>query len=132
MADFTVIDLSKYRLERAKEDLTSGINALHNGDFRLGANRAYYAIFHSARAILILEGLDYKKHSAVIASFRQRFVKTGVFSTEISKIIGRAFEIRTEADYEDFFIISKEEVEKQLEDAKHFVNQMEQYLQEKY
>ncbi|MCL2106065.1 MAG: HEPN domain-containing protein [Oscillospiraceae bacterium] len=132
MADYTTIDLSKYRLQRAKEDLSAGINALNNGDFRLGANRAYYAIFHSARAVLILEGLDYKKHSAVIASFRQNFVKTGIFSAEISKIIGRAFEIRTEADYEDFFIISKKDVEKQLKDAERFINQMEAYLNDKY
>jgi len=81
---------------------------------------------------LILEGLDYKKHSAVIANFRLKFVKTGIFNTEISKIIGKAFEIRAEADYEDFFIISKKEVEKQLDNARIFVNQMEAYLKEKY
>ena len=132
MDEFIVIDLSKYRLERAREDLLAGANALNSGDFRVCANRAYYAIFHASRAVLILDGLDFKKHSAVIAHFRLEYVKTGVFSAEMSKILGKAFEIRTEADYEDFFIISKEEVEKQLEDAKHFVNQMEQYLQEKH
>ena len=132
MADFTVNDLSKYRLERAKEDLIAGANALKSGDFRVSANRAYYAIFHASRAMLILKEMDFKKHSAVIAHFRMEYVKTGIFSAELSKILGKAFEIRTEADYEDFFIISKEEVEKQLADAKKFVNAVEEYLKTIY
>jgi len=129
MADFTVADLSKYRLERAKEDLLAGANALSSGDFRVCANRAYYAIFHAARAVLILKGMDFKKHSAVIAHFRMEYVKTGVFSAELSKILGKAFEIRTEADYEDFFIISRTEVEKQLGDANRFVLAAEEYIE---
>jgi len=129
MAEFTLNDLSRYRLERAKEDLKAGTNALESGDFRVSANRAYYAIFHACRAMLVLKELDFKKHSAVIARFRLEYVKTGIFSTELSKILGKAFEIRTEADYEDFFIISKEEVEKQLADANKFVNAVEEYLQ---
>ena len=132
MADFTVFDLSKYRLERAKEDLIAGANALSSGDFRVCANRAYYPIFHASRAALILKGMDFKKHSAVIAHFRLEYVKTGVFNAELSKILGKAFEIRTEADYEDFFIISKEDVEKQLADANTFVDAIEEYLIKAY
>jgi uncharacterized protein (UPF0332 family) len=131
MAEFTVFDLSKYRLERANEDLAAGENALKNGDFRVCANRAYYAIFHAIRALLILDGLDFKKHSAVIAHFRMKYIKTGVFTAEFSKIVGRAFEICTESDYEDFFIISKEDVEKQLSDANKFINEIEKYLKDK-
>jgi len=132
MADYTVADLSKYRLERAKEDIIAGANALSSGDFRVCANRAYYAIFHASRAALILRGLDFKKHSAVIAHFRMEFVKTGIFGADLSKILGKAFEIRAEADYEDFFIISRADVEKQLINANKFVDAVENYLKTKY
>ena len=132
MADKTLIDLSKYRLERAREDLLAGANALNSGDFRVCANRAYYAIFHACRAMLVLRGMDFKKHSAVIAHFRLEYVKTGVFGAELSKILGKAFEIRTEADYEDFFIISREDVEKQLANANTFVDAIEEYLTRTY
>jgi len=132
MADFTVADLSKYRMERAREDLVAGANALNSGDFRVCANRVYYAVFHASRAALILKGLDFKKHSAVIAHFRMEYIKTGVFGADLSKILGKAFEIRTEADYEDFFIISKEEVEKQLANANQFVHAIEEYLKTVY
>ena len=132
MAEFTVADLSKYRLERAREDLVAGANALRSGDFRVCANRAYYAIFHASRAALILKGMDFKKHSAVITHFRMEYIKTGVFGAELSKILGKAFEIRTEADYEDFFIISRDDVEKQLAGANKFVNAIADYLKTVY
>ena len=56
------------------------------------------------------------------------YVKTGIFSAELSKILGKAFEIRTEADYEDFFIISRSDVEQQLANANKFVHEIEKYL----
>jgi len=132
MAEYSLIDLSKYRIERAKEDWTAGENALNCNDLRTCVNRTYYAIFHATRAVLILKGVDFKKHSAVIAHFRMEYVKTGIFDVELSKILGRAFEIRTEADYEDFFIISKEDAEKQLSNARKYIAEIEQYLEMQY
>ena len=39
------------------------------------------------------------------------------------------FELRTESDYSDFFVISKEEIEKQIEDAAFFVSEIDHYLE---
>jgi len=43
---------------------------------------------------LLKEGLDFSKHSGVIASIHQRFVKTGKLSKEQGKDLNWLFEIR--------------------------------------
>ena len=92
------------------------------------ANRSYYAIYHAIRAVLALDGIDMKKHSGTIGEFRKLYVKTGIFSEDDSNIIGDAFEIRTDADYDDFFVVSINDIKEQIKEAELFVNKVEQYL----
>lgn len=62
--------LAKHRICIAKEDLDTAIDLLYMERYKGATNRAYYSIFHSMRAVLALEGVDFKKHSGVIAYFR--------------------------------------------------------------
>ena len=126
-----MIALAKYRLEKAGTDLRDAQKIFSEGMYETAANRAYYAIFHAARAVLILDGQDYKRHSGVISFFRRDYIKTGILDESLSEIIKNAFELRTESDYSDFFIISKAEIEKQIEDAVFFVEEIEKYLKDK-
>ena len=71
----SVKDLSIYRLERALEDLATAEDNLSNGRFRASVNRSYYAIFHAARAVLALDGLDFKKHAGVVGTFSKEKLK---------------------------------------------------------
>ena len=92
------------------------------------ANRSYYAIFHAARAILALDGQDYKNHSGVISNFQKDYIKTGIFDKKMSNIIKSAFDMRTDSDYEDFYVVPEEDVTKQVEEAEYFVCKIEEYL----
>ena len=47
----SVNDLSKYRLDRAREDLETAADNLANGKYRASVNRSYYAVFHALRAV---------------------------------------------------------------------------------
>lgn len=123
-----LIDLSRYRLEKAKRDLNDAKSTLELNMYDTAANRSYYAIFHAARAVLALDGQDYKKHSGVISNFQKDYIKTGIFDKKMSKIIKTAFDLRTESDYEDFFILSKEDVCLQVEEAEYFIGCIEEYL----
>lgn len=67
MLDKDKIDLSLYRINSAVEDYYSALDLYKLGHFKVANNRAYYSIFHAMRAVLALEGLDFKKHSGVIA-----------------------------------------------------------------
>ena len=97
-----IIALSKYRLEKAKEDLTASRINLENGLIKASINRSYYAIFHSIRAVNALNEFDSKKHSGVIAHFNQFFIHTGYFEKEIYPLITSAFKLREKSDYDDF------------------------------
>jgi len=92
--DQTKIDLSKYRIEAAYEDYHAAVDLLKMGHYKVANNRAYYAIFHAMRAVLALDGADFKKHSGVIAYFRQNYIKSGIFDSSLSEIINDASFIR--------------------------------------
>ena len=126
------IELSKMRLEIAHERLTTVKAMLELGDYKASANRLYYAIFSAMRAVLALDGFDSKKHSGIIARFRQSYIKTGILDTEMSKIIDDLEVIREDSDYDDFYIILKEDVEIQAKRAEYFVSEVESYLQNQY
>ena len=126
------IELSKRRLEIAHERLTTAKAMLELGDYKASANRLYYAIFSAMRAVLALDGFDSKKHSGIIARFRQSYIKTGILDTEMSKIIDDLEVIREDSDYDDFYIILKEDVEIQAKRAEYFVTEVESYLQNQY
>ena len=113
-------DLSKYRYERASEELDNAKAMLDSGKYKLALNRSYYSIFHGMRAVNVLDEFDSSKHSGVIAHFNQYHVKTGDFSKEASKIIRTSSEMREHADYEDFFIASRQDAEEQVEKARIF------------
>lgn len=123
--------LSDVRLGRALECLDTAQKVMGLGDYKCAANRSYYAVFHAMRAALVYDNIDAKKHSGIISEFRRLYIKTGVFDKEMSDTITNLFDIRTDSDYDDFFIISKEEVEKQVAFAEKFVARVKEFLENK-
>ncbi|MGN0988233.1 MAG: HEPN domain-containing protein [Otoolea sp.] len=121
-------DLSLYRLSKAKQYLEDAKKTLAMEMYDTAANRSYYAIFHAARAVLALDGLDFKKHSGVISNFQMKYIKTGIFDKQLSNIIKSAFSLRTESDYEDFYVISKADVESQVREAEIFFQTVSEYI----
>lgn len=99
------VSLSKLRLDTAKECLNDSLVLINSQSYKASANRSYYAVFHAMRAVLAFDEFDSKKHSGIISEFRKRYIKTGVFTAEISKIIDLQFSARSHSDYDDFYII---------------------------
>lgn len=123
-------DLSQYRLEQAEQCLKSAKILLDSNDYKGAANRSYYCVFHCMRSILALEGLDFKKHSGLIAYFRKEYIKTEKLDVALSDIITDVFQIRTESDYDDYYVVSKNEVEEQIKNAEYFIQETKKYLEE--
>ena len=126
------IILSKTRLGIAKERISFADEILALGDYKTVANRSYYAVFSAMRAVLALDGFDSKKHSGIIAEFRKNYLKTEKLPKKLSPMIEALVEIRQGSDYDDFYIISKEEVYEQLQNAKIFISEVEKYLNTQY
>ena len=124
-------DLSKYRFEKAQAEVGVADTLFQNGSYSVSLNRSYYAIFHAIRAVNALDDFESSKHSGVIAHFNQHHVRTGDFAKECSKIIRQATELREQADYEDFFIASREDAEEVLQKANAFIGEVRNYLVEK-
>lgn len=120
-------DLMLYRLENAKSDLKSAKILFAAEEYKAANNRAYYAIFHSINAVHALSGAAYKRHKDAIGNFNKDYVKTGIFPREIGRKIGEAEEIRHASDYDDFYIASKEESERQIAVAEEFIFLVEKY-----
>ena len=126
------LDLSKVRLALAKERIGFAHEILEIGDHKTVANRSYYAVFSAMRAVLALDGFDAKKHSGIIAEFRRRYLKTNILPKELSYTIDSLVEVRQGSDYDDFYLISKEETIEQLYLAEEFVNVVDEYLTKQY
>ncbi len=121
--------LVSYRLESAKEKLKSAKDLFEKCDYKDSVSRSYYAIFTAARALLATKQLDSSKHSGVIALFNQHFVKEQIVSKEASKLIEKAKLYREQADYADFFIVSKEEAESQIQSARKFIEEIKNAIE---
>lgn len=121
-------DLCLYRIGKAEQCLSSAKLLMQSKDYCSAANRSYYSIFHCVRSLLALEGIDFSKHSGVMAYFQKKYVKSGIFEKEYSKILTEAFQVRSESDYDDYYVISKEEVEVQIQNAQVFLNGIIQYV----
>ena len=121
-------ELAKYRLDRAMEFLSASKIMLENNCYKDSINRSYYAIFTTIRALLAENEIDFKKHSAVISYFRQHYIKTKIFNVKFSQYVGDAFEIRNNCDYEDFYIVSREDAETQYNNAVEFYDAIKNFL----
>ena len=121
-------ELSNYRIDQAEQCLKSARCLLSIEDYRGAANRAYYTIYHAIRSIIALDGVEFKKHSGNISYFREHYIKQGIFEVELSAIITIASDARSSSDYDDFYLISKHEVEEQIENAETFYKSVKQYL----
>lgn len=120
-------DLVIYRLQTSKETLRSAQILFAADEYKGANNRAYYAIFYAINAIHALNGKAYKRHKDAIGNFNKEYVKSEIFSREIGRKIGEAEEIRHASDYDDFYIVSREETERQINAASEFIQIAEKY-----
>jgi uncharacterized protein (UPF0332 family) len=73
-----------------------------NERYDAACNRAYYAMFNGARALLLQRGIDpatAKKHATVLRLFSLHFVKGGPFEAADGRALSEAGQARNQADY---------------------------------
>lgn len=99
-----------------------------SGDYDSATSRAYYAIFHMMEGTLVLKGLSFSKHSAVISQFNLHFIKPGVFPKEFSRAIESLFEQRQIGDYDVESNIDKDEAGNNIKTAYEIVKSIEKFL----
>lgn len=121
--------LVKHRMEQARESLDDAKYLIDGKRSSQSiVNRAYYAMFYAALALLQSISKTPSKHSGVISLFDTEFVIKGTFEKELSKDFHKAFEMRQKTDYK---IIKPTTIDKAIEvysKAENFVSKIQNYL----
>ena len=124
----TKMDVVRYRLNVAREDLDTANLTFEAGQYRAANNRACYSIFHTICAVLAKEGIAFKRHKDTLSYFNKNYVQPEIFPRELGRRIVKAEEIRHASDYDTFYIASKEITSQQIETAAMIVELAEKYL----
>ncbi|BBB91517.1 MAG TPA: HEPN domain-containing protein [Methylomusa anaerophila] len=123
-----MLELSKYRMLKAKECLADAQDAFEESRLANSINRSYYAMFHATRALLAIDSFDSKKHSSILGYFNQQYIASKRVETNYYQMLANAFRVRNKTDYDDFYIVSREETLQQLNNAQTFITFMNAFI----
>jgi len=126
MTEETSKNYAKASLERAEKALRSAKLLEENGELEDAASRAYYAMFHAARAILFSKGVTARTHRGTISLFGEKIVKQGILSNEYADMLRKAFDLRQKSDYELYTELNTEAVKEAIKNAEKFVKKVKE------
>jgi len=108
-------------MAKAMQALASAKMLLDAGDADGACNRAYYAMFDTARAALLAAEHNIgKTHKGVLNAFSDRLVKNGLAPREMGRLLKQAETFRYVADYEGDPV--------ELSDARDMVGKAETFV----
>ncbi len=113
---------------KARRAIRNARRSLEDGDADFAASRAYYAMFYAAATLLSSLGLHFTKHSAVIAHFNRRFVRSGLLPERHGFAFRTAFDRRSIGDYDYVIDFPPEVAQAVIDDAVAFIDAAEAYL----
>ncbi len=112
---------AKDEIERASAELNAALVLHDKGFFFKSVSSAYYSIYHAAKALLLIKGVEPKTHEGIERMFSLYYIKTKEFDLTIGKTIGRLMKMREEADYYPEIPFTKEESDEAIKMAKDFL-----------
>ncbi len=101
----------KYRIESAHKTFEASKILSDNGFWNSAVNRLYYSVFYAVNALLVLNEIQTKSHSATKSQFSLHFVKTGKFDKKYGRLLSELFDWRQKGDYENIFDFNSDLVE---------------------
>lgn len=116
-------------LEVALEVLDDARLLLKEKRFRSAVNRAYYAIMHSAKALLTLLGIETTSHPGIIRMFGQEVVKKNLIDKKYAKSLSGAYNLRDKSDYKIMELIKDEKVAEAVKEAEDFVAEIQRVIE---
>ncbi len=114
--------LAEKLLAKAEIKLQAARELLARGFLEDSASRAYYAMFHAARAALIKIGVNPGTHQGTISEFGRKLVLQGVFPRELGRALAEAKAARETYEYSATAEMGREEAESLLREAENFVS----------
>lgn len=108
-------------LEKAERALQAAEALLREGFDDIAAGRAYYAMFHTAQALLSEKGIRYRKHAGVHAAFGEQSAKPGILDAKYHPWLLDSFDERLLGDYGVDAELDAELVAMRIEQGREFL-----------
>ena len=119
---------AQQEIARARKSLAAA-KALQNEELLEDSlSRAYYAVLHAARALLVSEGFDPQSHESVKRLFGLHIVKAGRMAPEYAHILREEQDDRALADYDVAFEPQETRVQQRISDAEAFLDEATRVL----
>lgn len=115
-------------LARGEQALRASQELLRLGLLHDALSRAYYAASHFARAMLLTEGVEPKTHAGVSRMLGMHFVMPGLIAPERAKDLSRLEQFRAEADYNRFFVLTRDGAAEEVDVAVRFCAELRAWL----
>ena len=119
-------------LEKSRQKFKSANDLIKNNDFEDAISRAYYSVYHAAKALLKTKGIEPTSHDGLFRMFSLHFIKEGIFKKDFSKIFSYLQNERENGDYGLFNEFSKEDAEDAIKKAELFYKETIHYLKSSY
>jgi uncharacterized protein (UPF0332 family) len=113
-------------LSIAFDDLNEAKDRFKNGKYKYAIINAYYATFHSARALLYSKGYRERSHYCLYVAIDALFVRAGLSEKRFARILKDGMSLREDADYGGEF--SKEGAALIISNAEEFIKKSEELL----
>jgi uncharacterized protein (UPF0332 family) len=110
--------LVEKEIKTAGQDLLSAKESFRNKNYKWSTIQSYYAMFHSARALIYVENFREKSHYCLIISLRALYVDKQLLQASLIESLQKAKILRENADYYDDW--SKGTAESLLKAAEQF------------
>ncbi|MDD5696284.1 MAG: HEPN domain-containing protein [Bacteroidales bacterium] len=119
------IKYARYRIESAHMTFKAAKILAENGYWNSAVNRLYYAAFYAVNALLVINEIQTKSHSATKSQFSVHFVKTGRFDKRFGQLFSKLFDWRQKGDYENIFDFNSEAVLPLFEPVEEMIKRIE-------
>ena len=118
----------KEHLKLSKEFLEDAKRLFEFKSLRSAADRAYYAMYHAAQAILLSKGVKARTHKGTILEFGRNIVEKGLIPKEYGRWLTEALDIRLSGTYNIYAVFGEDAVKEIVEKAERFVKEVEKIL----
>lgn len=103
-------------LKAAQSDLKEAEETLSRGSPKWATIQAYYAMFHTARALIYSQGYREKSHYCLMKALEKFFVEEKLLPRRFLRDFSEAMDLRESADYKSEF--SKKGASRVIKNAK--------------
>lgn len=118
----------RYRLDTAYKTLEAARVLSENGFWNSAVNRLYYSVFYAVNALLVMNDIQTKSHSATKSMFALHFVKTGKIDKQYGRLLSELFDSRQKGDYENIFDYDMDSVKPLFEPVEEMIRIIEKEI----